>query len=201
VADLASAARELETAHGLASVEGGRHPGWGTANRIVPLGGTYLELIAVVDASEAELTPFGRWVAASSPATTRPLGWAVRTDRLDDVTQRLGVAVGAGTRVDASGRLLTWRLAGVEQAVAEPSLPFFIEWGRETPFPGRARRVPDLGRRHQCPRLCRPLYGVEGGAERAVADLCCGNELDPGARQSVQSGPNPYGHARHGDAW
>jgi hypothetical protein len=145
VADPVSAARELETVHGLASVEGGRHPGWGTANRIVPLGGSYLELIAVVDASEAELTPFGRWVAASSPATTRPLGWAVRTDRLDDVTQRLGVTVGAGTRVDASGRLLTWRLAGVEQAVAEPSLPFFIEWGRKTPFPGRAPVVHPAG--------------------------------------------------------
>ncbi len=38
VADLAAAALELEAHCGLASVEGGRHPGWGTANRIVPLG-------------------------------------------------------------------------------------------------------------------------------------------------------------------
>jgi hypothetical protein len=28
--------------------------------------------------------------------------------------------------------------AGVEQAAAEPCLPFFIEWGKETPFPGQA---------------------------------------------------------------
>jgi len=145
VADLASAARELEASHGLATVEGGRHPGWGTANRIVPLGGSYLELIAVVDEAEAELSAFGRWVARSSPAPARPLGWAVRTDRLDDVTRRLGLAVGAGSRAGSSGSLLTWRLAGVEQAAAEPSLPFFIEWGRATPFPGRAPVVHPAG--------------------------------------------------------
>ena len=29
VTDLAGAARNLEERHGLASVEGGRHPGWG----------------------------------------------------------------------------------------------------------------------------------------------------------------------------
>jgi hypothetical protein len=31
-----------------------------------------------------------------------------------------------------------WRLAGLEQATAESSLPFFIEWGQGTPLPGRA---------------------------------------------------------------
>jgi hypothetical protein len=43
VADLSSAAREMEKSYGLASVEAGRHAGWGTANRIVPLGETYLD--------------------------------------------------------------------------------------------------------------------------------------------------------------
>src|SRR5581483_1601628 len=38
VVDLAKAARELEARYGLSSIEGGRHAGWGTANRIVPLG-------------------------------------------------------------------------------------------------------------------------------------------------------------------
>jgi hypothetical protein len=42
VSDLAAAAREIEVRYGLVSIEGGRHPGWGTANRIVPLGETYL---------------------------------------------------------------------------------------------------------------------------------------------------------------
>ena len=53
VADLAAAATEFESRYGLASVQGGRHDGWGTANRIVPLGDAYLELLAVVDEDEA----------------------------------------------------------------------------------------------------------------------------------------------------
>lgn len=138
VTDLTAAARAIEARHGLASVEGGRHPGWGTANRIVPLGETYLELIAVVDPAEAAGSAFGSWVAAGATPAGRPLGWAVRTEDLDDVAGRLGLAVAAKSRKDASGRTLRWRVAGIEQAAAEPSLPFFLEWGDGTPFPGRA---------------------------------------------------------------
>jgi hypothetical protein len=53
VDDLEAAAKEVEERLGLASVAGGRHHGLGTANRIVPLGETYLELVAVVDDAEA----------------------------------------------------------------------------------------------------------------------------------------------------
>jgi hypothetical protein len=49
VADLSGAVTEFERRYGVMSVEGGRHTGWGTANRIVPLGDSYLELVAVVD--------------------------------------------------------------------------------------------------------------------------------------------------------
>jgi Glyoxalase-like domain len=137
VADLAEAAQEIEARYGLTSIEGGRHPGWGTANRIVPLGEAYLELVAVIDEVEAAQSPFGRWVAAAHSTLPRPLGWAVRTNELDDVARRLDLTVAAGSRVDRNGRLVRWRLAGVERAAAEPSLPFFIEWGRGTPLPGR----------------------------------------------------------------
>ena len=47
--DLDAAAARLESEHGLVADGGGRHAGIGTENRIVPLGGGYLELIAVVD--------------------------------------------------------------------------------------------------------------------------------------------------------
>jgi Glyoxalase-like domain len=138
VADLAAAAREIEARHGLASIEGGRHPGWGTANRIVPLGESYLELVSVVDEAEAEQSSFGSWVARVRSKPGRLLGWAVRTHELDDVARRLGLTIGAGSRATRSGQLLRWRLAGIEQAAAEPSLPFFMEWAQGTPFPGRA---------------------------------------------------------------
>jgi hypothetical protein len=138
VTDLAAAARAIEARHGLASVDGGRHPGWGTVNRIVPLGDTYVELITVVDPAEAAGSAFGSWVAAGATSEGRPLGWAVRTDDLDEVAGRLDLVVEAKSRKDASGRTLRWRVAGIEESAAEPSLPFFLEWGDATPFPGRA---------------------------------------------------------------
>ncbi|HEX4719539.1 MAG TPA: VOC family protein [Thermoleophilaceae bacterium] len=125
--------------HGLASVEGGRHPAWGTANRIVPLGDAYLELIAVVNEATAARSAFGRWVAAAPQG--QPFGWAVRTDDIDAVAARLGIEVVAGSRVSASGALLSWRLAGTDEAAAEPFLPFFIEWGEGTPLPGNVAQA------------------------------------------------------------
>ena len=138
VTDLEAAARAMEQRNGLASIEGGRHPGWGTANRIVPLGDTYIELIAVVDKGEAAGSPFGRWVAAGATTAGTLLGWAVRTAGLDDAAARLGLVIDAKSRRDASGRLLRWRVAGIAEAAAEPPLPFLIEWGDGTPLPGRA---------------------------------------------------------------
>jgi Glyoxalase-like domain len=92
----------------------------------------------VVDEAEAAGSAFGRWVAEGLRlAPGRPLGWVARTDRLDDIAGRLGLTVSAGSRPGRDGRLLRWRLAGVEQAAAEPSLPFFVEWGADTPLPGR----------------------------------------------------------------
>ncbi len=138
MSDLAAAGWEIEARHGLASIEGGRHPGWGTANRIVPLGETYLELVAVVDESEAAQSPFGRWVAGAHPEAAQPLGWAVRTHRLDDVARRNGLTVDAGSRTGRDGRVIRWRVAGIGEAAAEPSLPFFIEWAAGTSLPGHA---------------------------------------------------------------
>jgi hypothetical protein len=137
VADVDAAGREIESRHGLASVEGGRHPAWGTANRIVPLGDAYLELVAVVDAAKAVESAFGRWVASGVSSVMRPLGWAVRTSQLDDVARRLDLSVHAGSRSTPSGEQLRWRSAGLDQAAAEPALPFFIERAPQTKLPGQ----------------------------------------------------------------
>jgi len=135
VDDLDTAAQEVEQRHELASVEGGRHQGLGTANRIVPLGQTYLELVAVVDEAEAA-SGFGSWVAEGP--RPRLLGWCVRTDDLDAVSQRLSLTIADGSRARPDGTTLTWRMAGLERSAKEPSLPFFIEWGPDTPYPGDA---------------------------------------------------------------
>ena len=136
--DLDVASHELEMRRGLATVAGGRHPGWGTANRVVPLGDAYLELVAIADEAEARCTAFGRWVLARRASPLVPLGWAVRPASLDEDAARLGLAVHDGARERPDGSLLRWRLAGVEEAAAEPCLPFFIEWAPGSAFPGAA---------------------------------------------------------------
>jgi hypothetical protein len=130
------AVSDLDAPYPLPSIEGGRHPGWGTANRIVPLGDAYIELVTVVDEVEAAQSTFGRWVAG---APDGPLGWSVRTVDLDAVAARLDLTV-----TDGSRGALRWRLAGVEQAAAEPSLPFFIEWAPGSTLPGAAGKARSL---------------------------------------------------------
>ena len=163
VADLGAAGREFEARYGLASLEGGRHPGWGTANRIVPLGAAYLELITVIDPSGAAANPFGTWVAQANPG--RPLGWAVRTNDIEAVGQRLGLTAMVGSREMGDGKVLRWQTAGLEQAIAEPSFPFFIQWAEGTPFPGRARIS------HRAGPIAIQWLHLQGDADRLSAWL------------------------------
>src|SRR4051794_9888635 len=77
-ADLDAAVARLEAEHGLVAAGGGRHQGLGTENRIVPLGGGYLELVGIADAREAQTAPFGRGVARRlATAGDGLMGWAV----------------------------------------------------------------------------------------------------------------------------
>jgi hypothetical protein len=138
VENLDAAGQELEERCGLSSLVGGRHPSWGTGNRIVPLGDAYLEIVAVLDSAEAAHAPFGRWVGSMVGSTPTPFAWCVRTAALDDVAARLELEPVAGSRETPDGSVLRWRIAGLGQAAATPCLPFFIEWVEGTPFPGRA---------------------------------------------------------------
>jgi hypothetical protein len=128
VEDLDRAAVGVQERYGLASVPGGRHPGWGTANRIVPLGPSYLELLAVVDADEAAADPVGSGYAGHIRAAPGLMLWCLATDELDAVAARLGLTIEAKSRVLPGGTILGWRLAGLPAALDNPSLPFFIEW-------------------------------------------------------------------------
>ena len=98
VDDLAAAGAIVKAMYGLTSIEGGRHPGWGTANLVVPLGDAYVELVAVVDRDAAALSAFGRWILAATPG--QPLGWAVRTRAIAEVGQRLGLSNHGGVSND-----------------------------------------------------------------------------------------------------
>jgi hypothetical protein len=124
--DLEAGAARLEEDHGLESIAGGEHPKWGTANRVVQLGPDYLELIGVVDAAAAAESGFGRIVRDAGDGL---LGWAVATDDLDAVADRLGLEIERGTRYRPDGVRLGWRLAGIAEALKSGGfLPFFIQW-------------------------------------------------------------------------
>src|SRR5439155_22112836 len=129
VADLDRAAAEVQRRYGLASVPGGRHPGWGTANRIVPLGSSYLELLAVVEPDEAAADPVGSGYARRIRAGPGLMLWCLATDELDAVAAGLGLGIEAKSRVLPDGTRIDWRSAGLPAALENPSLPFFIEWG------------------------------------------------------------------------
>ena len=136
VRDLEAAAERIEREHGLGSYPGGRHSRGGTANRIVPLGAQYLELMALVAPEEA--AGWGLLVRELVADGDRPCLWCVRTRAIDAVAARLGLEVVPWSRTLPDGSVLSWRLAGSEQAAVEPSLPFFIEWDDLARHPGRA---------------------------------------------------------------
>ncbi len=143
VDDLIEAARDFRDRFRLASVEGGRHPGHGTANRIVPLGSWYIELLAVVDKTEAEASPFGNWASGRAQSEGVVDAVCIRTDDLHSVCSRLGLEPTAMSRRRPDGTELSWSVAGVDLAIGE-SLPFFIEWHvSEDQMPGRTHVIHD----------------------------------------------------------
>ena len=82
VPDLEDAAARFDSEYGLTSLRGGQHPDHGTANMIIPLGSEYIELIAVVDPSEAAASPFGARVSAAVDEGGGWIGYALRVSNL-----------------------------------------------------------------------------------------------------------------------
>jgi hypothetical protein len=126
----------VEARTGVRARLGGQHPGRGTHNALLSLGGQqYLEIIAI-DPEQADaaglLFPELRTIAQP-----RLIAWAVAVDNLTEVATRAAAAeieaVGPleGSRVQADGRLLAWRTLRLISP-SLPGLPFFIEWGGAT---------------------------------------------------------------------
>ena len=115
-ANFSTPAARIERELGLASLPGGRHEGLGTHNRIVPLGGGYLELLGVADQQEAEASDFGRGLLDHLERDGDGLlGWVVAVDDAGAVARRLGTTV---TTIWRSG--LSARLTGLAEAMREP---------------------------------------------------------------------------------
>ncbi|MFO0697287.1 MAG: VOC family protein [Polyangiales bacterium] len=135
VGDLEAATQRIRGL-GLEVLDGGVHPGIGTANRIVPLGRQYLALLGIVDGELARRNAIGKALAAQLGGGDRLVGWSLRTDRLEDLAVELDVAVEPRRRLRPDGTELAWRAAGVAASIARPWLPFFEEWDDPWRWPG-----------------------------------------------------------------
>jgi glyoxalase-like protein len=187
-ADLDATGERLWRDHGLASVHGGRHPAWGTANRIVPLGDQYVEALGVLDGEQAARSGFGRFMRDIAEQGDRWYTVAIRDDDLDATAARLGLDIEPGERELPDGRVLRWRRGLIDDPSHDPWLPFFIQWDvPDELHPGRTpaahcvrptgiARV-DIGGDD---RRLRPLLGNAGLPLRAVGG-------EPGLRAVVLS--------------
>jgi len=138
--DRDEAAVRFREEFGLDSAVGGRHERWGTANRIVPLGDEYLELISAVDEATASANGFGRDVLELAASGGGWLTIAAATDDIEPIASRLGLVVGNGSRTRPDGEVVRWRMAGLEDPRRDPWMPFFLTWDIPIELrPGRAR--------------------------------------------------------------
>lgn len=116
---------------GVRAAFGGVHPGRGTQNALLSLGGRhYLEIIAPGPWESKE----PRALTLRKLAEPRLVGWAAHPADIEALAQRLrqrGVAFAgpsAGSRKRPDGRVLNWKTLGLADNL-DGLLPFFIEWG------------------------------------------------------------------------
>ena len=138
VDDLTVARRDMEQL-GLTVSEGGRHPGRGTANLIVPFGEQYLELLAIVDEDEARPSPQGRPVLAAfqrhGPGLAR---WSIEPSDIEATAARLELSIERRQRVRPDGAVVRWQAVGVDQAWDEPWRAAFMAWEDPMLHPARS---------------------------------------------------------------
>ncbi len=184
--DLGAARTHME-ALGFTVVEGGRHPGRGTANLIVPFGAQYLELLAVVDEAEARASPQGRPVVRAlsrrGPGLAR---WSVEPDDIEVTARRVGLPVERRSRVLPSGEIVRWRAVGVDVAWLEPWRCAFMAWDDPRLHPARGAVTHPNG--------ATGLARLDVAAPRGAAmDAWLGGAVPEGVHLAPAGPPGPVG--------
>jgi hypothetical protein len=178
VPDLEAGMKWFEEKTGIRPVAGGSHPGRGTRNALVSLGGRhYLEIIAP-DPAQAGVADE---LAASLKKLMAPrlITWAAASTNLEVTLSRFDAEkvthspARPGSRKRLDGRELSWRTTGVESEFGE-LIPFFIDWGT-TPHPSAdapsGARLVALTFRHPKPEaLTAELSRLGIAAEVTKAD-------------------------------
>src|SRR5699024_4155681 len=86
------------------------------------------EVVEVLDHPASDKAPFGQAVRARSALGGGWMGWVVAVDDLAPVEQRLGRHAVNGNRHLPGGEQLHWKQIGVNGLIADPQLPFFVQW-------------------------------------------------------------------------
>jgi hypothetical protein len=129
----------VERHTGVRATFGGVHPGRGTKNALLSLGGRrYLEIIAPDPAQPGVKNP----LASSLHTLTEPrlVGWAAHPSGVAALAEKFraerlqfeGPTPGSRKRPD--GQLLQWQTLNLADT-ASGLLPFFIEWGQDSIHP------------------------------------------------------------------
>jgi hypothetical protein len=134
--DLDACMAYVEGRTGVRAALGGVHPGRGTRNALLSLGGRrYLELIAS-DPKQNSVESFAakQWNLLKELKTPRLIGWAAHPGDLEVFARKLresGIAFGGpwpGSRTRPDSRVLNWKTLSLTDD-HDGILPFFIEWG------------------------------------------------------------------------
>jgi hypothetical protein len=136
---LRATADRLSKLIGVEPVDGGVHPRFGTRNVILPLADhNYVEVVEVLDHPASDKAPFGQAVRARSEAGGGWLGWVVAVDDLGSAERRLGRQAVDGNRHRPDGTELRWKQIGIKGLIADPQVPYFIQWEDPTVHPSDA---------------------------------------------------------------
>lgn len=135
--DVDATVADLESRFGVTFRAGGRHSGWGTRNRILPLGGRlYLEVIGP-DENQPD-TAGNRILGVDGLEGPRLAWWAVRPFLMPLTCGEFEAAgfipgeVIEGRRELDGGGTLAWRITDPHVQVLDGLLPLVIDWENST---------------------------------------------------------------------
>ena len=134
VADLDRGIAWVENKTGVKAIGGGSHPGRGTRNALISLGGKrYLEIIAPDPAQQV----YNFQIDVRTLTEPRLITWAATTGDINLVAKKAGDAgyqvfgPREGSRARPDGKVLKWESLGVVSQFGTQGVdpvPFFIEW-------------------------------------------------------------------------
>jgi hypothetical protein len=184
VPDLAQGIDLVERQTGVRAHFGGRHPGRGTHNALVSLGGRrYLEIIAIdPEQPGAEGLLFPQLASVREPCL---IAWAVAVASVADAAGRARAAAIAtigpldGARAQADGSRLTWKTLRLASPLE--GFPFFIERGAGAAHPAETSPT-------GCDLTSFAIEHPQGEAlRRVLASLGVAAELRPGPRFALKA--------------